>query len=89
MMGAWIMVGEEVVHVDDIDVADALAGGEAGLGGGAETGAAGEFPFENQEISHLNISLSVRPSTPTTPLAGTSWSRPSHSQVVFHCTSVT
>ena len=40
-MGAWIMVGEEVVHVGDVDVADALAGGEAGLGGGAEAGPAG------------------------------------------------
>ena len=40
-MGAWIMVGEEVVHEGDVDVADALAGGEAGLGGGAEAGPAG------------------------------------------------
>ena len=40
-MGAWIMVGEEVVHEGDVDVADALAGSEAGLGGGAEAGATG------------------------------------------------
>ena len=40
-MGAWIMVGEEVVHEGDVDVdfADAVAGSEAGLGGGAEAGA--------------------------------------------------
>ena len=40
-MGALIMFGGEVVHEGDIDVADALAGSEAGLGGGAEAGAAG------------------------------------------------
>ena len=32
-------VGEEVVHEGDVDVADAVAGSEAGLGGGAEAGA--------------------------------------------------
>ena len=32
---------EEVVHEDDVDVADALAGGEAGLGGGVEARPAG------------------------------------------------
>ena len=40
MMGAWLMVGEEVEHEGDVDVADALAGSEAGLGGGAEVGQA-------------------------------------------------
>ena len=53
-MGAWIMVGEEVVHEGDVDVdfADAVAGSEAGLGGGAEAGATCSRPKQLPWMGH-------------------------------------
>ena len=52
MMGA--MVGEEVVHEGDVDVdfADAVAGSEAGLGGGAEAGATCSRPKQLPWMGH-------------------------------------